>query len=255
MEPIYTEGEAQAGNAPINQSPKDQDVVWFERQPTRNPQSLRRLKEDSLEGFASEPEEPGGERFGFLKISAIRETGPERVEVELELTPAAAREPIDLESLGLRDIQISTRESKSGGRSVWLTGSGDFFGSVGDTVRLLPMSGIKREPRRKVYWRKTYLIDVFTRDTGSQTGIDLPETTQQYIVDLASRSASDQCRYGDPGDSHRAKSAAQCKASEFMLKTGGTQQQLVVGRCSLLLREPVTDVADHERERIRVRAR
>jgi len=90
----------------------------------RNPQSLHRLKEDSLEGFASEPEEPGGERFGFLKISAIRETGPERVEVELELTPAAAREPIDLESLGLRDIQISTRESKSGGRSVWLTGSG-----------------------------------------------------------------------------------------------------------------------------------
>ena len=123
MEPIYTEGEAQAGNAPIDQSPKDQDVVWFERQPARNPQSLHRLKEDSLEGFASEPEEPGGERFGFLKISAIRETGPERVEVEL--TPAAAREPIDLESLGLRDIQISTRESKSGGRSVWLTGSGD----------------------------------------------------------------------------------------------------------------------------------
>jgi len=90
----------------------------------------------------------------FLKISAIREIGPERIEVELELTPAAARDPINLESLGLRDVQIGTRESRSGGRSVWLTGSGDFFGSVGDTVRLLPMSGIKREPRRKVYWRE-----------------------------------------------------------------------------------------------------
>jgi len=99
--------------------------------------------------------EHGGERFGFLKISAIREIGPERIEVELELTPAAARDPINLESLGLRDVQIGTRESRSGGRSVWLTGSGDFFGSVGDTVRLLPMSGISREPRRKVYWRKT----------------------------------------------------------------------------------------------------
>jgi hypothetical protein len=202
-----------------------------------------------------EREKPGGERFGFLKISAIREIGPERIEVELELAPAAARDPINLESLGLRDIQISTRESKSGGRIVWLTGSGDFFGSVGDTVRLLPMGGIRREPRGQVYWRKTYLIDVFTRDTGSQTGIDRPETTQQYIVDLVSRSASDQCRRGDPGDSHRAKSAAQCRASEFILKTGGTHRQVVVGQCSLILREPLTDIADDQRERIRVRAR
>jgi hypothetical protein len=202
-----------------------------------------------------EREKPGGERFGFLKNSAIREIGPERIEVELELAPAAARDPINLESLGLRDIQISTRESKSGGRSVWLTGSGDFFGSVGDTVRLLPMGGIRREPRGQVYWRKTYLIDVFTRDTGSQTGIDRPETTQQYIVDLVSRSASDQCRRGDPGDSHRAKSAAQCRASEFILKTGGTHRQVVVGQCSLILREPLTDIADDQRERIRVRAR
>jgi hypothetical protein len=202
-----------------------------------------------------EREKPGGERFGFLKISAIREIGPERIEVELELAPAAARDPINLESLGLRDIQISTRESKSGGRSVWLTGSGDFFGSVGDTVRLLPMGGIRREPRGQVYWRKTYLIDVFTRDTGSQTGIDRPETTQQYIVDLVSRSASDQCRRGDPGDSHRAKSAAQCRASEFILKTGGTHRQVVVDQCSLILREPLTDIADDQRERIRVRAR
>ena len=199
--------------------------------------------------------EHGGERFGFLKISAIREIGPERIEVELELTPAAARDPINLESLGLRDVQIGTRESRSGGRSVWLTGSGDFFGSVGDTVRLLPMSGISREPRRKVYWRKTYLIDVFMRDTGSQTGIDRPETTQQYIVDLVSRSASDQCGLGDPGDCHRAKSAAQCQAAEFMLKTGDSHRQVVVGRCSLILREPLTDVGDHQRERIRVRAR
>jgi hypothetical protein len=202
-----------------------------------------------------EREKPGGERFGFLKISAIREIGPERIEVELELAPAAARDPINLESLGLRDIQISTRESKSGGRIVWLTGSGDFFGSVGDTVRLLPMGGIRREPRGQVYWRKTYLIDVFTRDTGSQTGIDRPETTQQYIVDLVSRSASDQCRRGDPGDSHRAKSAAQCRASEFILKTGGTHRQVVVDQCSLILREPLTDIADDQRERIRVRAR
>jgi hypothetical protein len=51
--------------------------------------------------------EHGGERFGFLKISAIREIGPERIEVEPELTPAAARDPINLESLG-RPVLINT---------------------------------------------------------------------------------------------------------------------------------------------------
>jgi len=258
MEPIYTEREVRPGNAPSDQSPKHRDVMWFERQPVRDLQSRHRLKEDgdiSLEGFTSAPDEPGGARFGFLKVSAVREIGPERIEVELELAAAAARDPIDLGSLGLRDIQIAIRESTSGVRSVWLTGSGYFFGSVGDTVRLLPMSGISRKPRQRIYWRKIYLIDVFTRDTGDQTGINLPETTQQYIVDLVSRRASDQCRRGDRSDCHRAKSAAQCHATGFMLKTGGTHRQVVVGRCSLLLREPVTNVADHQRKRIRVRAR
>src|SRR5258708_38342983 len=92
--------------------------------------------------------EHGGERFGFLKISAIREIGPERIEVELELTPSAARDPINLESLALRDVQIGTRESRSGGRSVCLTGSGYFFGSVGDTDRLLPSIGSNGETAR-----------------------------------------------------------------------------------------------------------
>ena len=262
MEPIYKEREARLRNAPIDQSPKDRDVVWFDRQPAPKLRSLRRLKDDvdtSLEGFTcaseDEREEPGGVRFGFLKISAIREIRPDRIEVELELAAAPARDPIDIESLGLRDIQIATRESTSGGRSVWLNGSGDFFGSVGDAVQLLPTSGISRQTRQRVYWRKTYLIDVFIRNTGSRTGIDLAETTHQYIVELVSRSASDQCRRGGPGDRDRAKSAAHYQAAEFMLKTGHPHRQVVVGRCSLLLREPATGVADHQRERIRVRAR
>jgi hypothetical protein len=264
MESNYTEGEVQSGSRPIDQVAKHQEVVWSDRQPAGNVRSRQRLKDDadpSLEGFtsafANERDESAEVRFGFLKIRAIQKIGPERIEVELELTPAAARDPIDLESLGLRDIQIATRESAGGRRSVWLTGSGYFFGSVGDTIRLVPTTRMNQESRPKVYWRKTYLIDVVTRDTDSQTSLDLleQETTRQYIVDLVSRSPLDQCRPGGPGDSDRAKSAAQCQATEFALKTGGPHREVVAARCSLLLREPVSGIADHRTARIRVRAR
>ena len=260
MESIYTETENGPGSVlPASQGPRRREIVWSERI-----RLLHRSKEyldNFFHGFRfsleDEREDREQARFGFLKVKAIRGIGPERIELELELAPDAARDPIDVESLGLRDIQILTREPGSGGRGIWLTGSGYFSGSIGDTIRLLPTGRISQKPRQKVYWRKTYLVDVFIRGTNGQTGVGLPdgEKTEQYIVDLVSHSASDQYRSGDPGDSYRAKSVAQCEATELVLKAGGDRREVVVGQCSLLLREPVTGVADYQRERIRVRAR
>jgi hypothetical protein len=264
MESIYTETEEGSGSSSIDQIPRRREIGWSERQSVSNLRLLHRSKE-SLDNFfqgltsplENERADFEGSRFGFLKVRAIRGIGHDRTEIELELAPDADRNPIDLELLGLRDIQIVTRESGSGERSIWLTGSGYFSGSVGDTVRLLPMGEISRKPGEKVYWRKTYLVDVFIRDTNRQTGLELPkvEKTQQYIVDLVSRSASDQYHRGDPGDSQRAKSAALYEATELALKTDGSRREVVLGQCSLLLREPVTGVANYQRERIRVRAR